>query len=120
MVKNPNFYLLSTSLRADKNSVLDPIQKKTQLVSGRPPSVWTSGLVHNKMILIFIVSLLAISLTLYHLYKVKDNITLLTINGEPVSKAEFITIMSGLRANIYSYFSLKYGANDNIRSHDLS
>ena len=66
------------------------------------------------IILTTIVLLIVISLTLNHLVKSKDNSTVLTINGEPVSEDEFSLIMSGLRANVFSYFSQKYGAKDNI------
>jgi hypothetical protein len=41
-----------------------------------------------------------------------DDDTVLTINGEPVSIAEYLHIMSGERANVFSYFSQKYGAKD--------
>lgn len=36
------------------------------------------------------------------------------MNEEPISLAEFLNVMSGSRANIYSYFSSKYGVTDNV------
>lgn len=64
------------------------------------------------VILIFVISLLTISSILNHLTTVKDNDTILTVNGEQVSLNEFLTVLSGLRSNTYSYFSQKYGSTD--------
>jgi hypothetical protein len=66
------------------------------------------------IILTLIVSLVAISLILNHLFTLKEDDTILTVNGEPVSIAEFLHTRSGLRANTYSYFSQKYDARDNL------
>ena len=43
----------------------------------------------------------------------KNGLIVLTINGEPVSDDEYSLIMSGLRSNVFSYFSQKYQATDN-------
>ena len=41
-----------------------------------------------------------------------DNETVLTINGEPVSKAEYLFVMSGLRTGVFSYFAQKYNTDE--------
>lgn len=66
-------------------------------------------------ILIILVStflLFAILLVILNLNKIEDNDTVLTINGESVSKAEYLFVMSGLRPNVFSYFSRKYGTEE--------
>ncbi len=40
--------------------------------------------------------------------------TVFTVNGEPVSKREFLNVMSGLRANVFTYTAQKYGAKDSV------
>lgn len=40
------------------------------------------------------------------------NEVILTINGESVTKAEFLSIMSSLKGSIYSRFAQKYGVSD--------
>ncbi|MCU0455703.1 MAG: hypothetical protein MUE74_05315 [Bacteroidales bacterium] len=42
--------------------------------------------------------------------KTRDEKILLTVNGEPVTEAEYLHIMAGLRSDIYSFFSVKYGS----------
>jgi hypothetical protein len=66
------------------------------------------------ILLSLIVSLVGISLILNHLFTLTDDDTVFTVNGEPVSIAEFLHVRSGLRAATYSYFSQKYGARDSI------
>jgi len=61
------------------------------------------------IVFISIASLLFFSILLYQSAPLTGNETVLTVNGEPVCHAEFSLIMSGLRANVFSYFSQKYG-----------
>jgi hypothetical protein len=65
------------------------------------------------LILTVLVLLFAVSLVLNKKTTLKEDDTVLTINGEPVSVAEFLNIRSGLRANVYSYFSQKNGTGEN-------
>ena len=44
--------------------------------------------------------------------KINDDDIVLSVNGEPVSKTEYLFIMSGLKANVFSYFSNKHGVEE--------
>jgi hypothetical protein len=46
--------------------------------------------------------------------KCSDNATVFTVNNEPVSKAEFLNEMSGLKSTVFSAFAQKYSVKDNI------
>ena len=65
------------------------------------------------LILTVLVLLFAVLFVLNKKTTLKGDDTVLTINGEPVSVAEFLNIRSGLRANVYSYFSQKNGTGEN-------
>ena len=45
--------------------------------------------------------------------ELKEDEVLLTVRGEPVTAAEYLHVMSGLRSEVYSYFSGKYGTQAN-------
>lgn len=59
--------------------------------------------------------LLSGSLIVSHSSKYSGEATVFTVNGEPVSKDEFLNVMSGLRANVFSYFVQKYGVADSSK-----
>ncbi|MDQ0897816.1 peptidylprolyl isomerase [Paenibacillus sp. V4I7] len=59
--------------------------------------------------------LLSASLIVSHSSKYSGGATVFTVNGEPVSKDEFMNVMSGLRANVFSYFVQKYGVTDSAK-----
>lgn len=59
--------------------------------------------------------LLSASLIVIHSSKYTGDATVFSVNEEPVSKDEFLNVMSGLRANVFSYFVRKYGAADSTK-----
>ncbi len=64
-------------------------------------------------VLASVILLTAILLIINKVTAVKDDDAVLTVSGEPVSKAEYLFIMSGLKSDVYSYFVNKYGAEEN-------
>jgi hypothetical protein len=71
----------------------------------------------TKMNLAVIISVIGIllSVILFSINKpsnVNDDDTVLTVNGEPVSMAEYLNIMSGARTKVFSYISQKFGVTD--------
>lgn len=68
-------------------------------------------------IFITLVGMILIIATVSIIYYIKftsDNIAILTVNDEPISKAEFLNVMDGEKARIYSYYAQKYNASDSI------
>ncbi|MDQ0877376.1 hypothetical protein QFZ77_006035 [Paenibacillus sp. V4I3] len=61
------------------------------------------------------VVLLSVSLIVFQSNKYSGEATVFTVNGEPVSKDEFLNVMPGLRANVFSYFVQKYGVTDSAK-----
>ncbi|KRF42744.1 peptidyl-prolyl cis-trans isomerase [Paenibacillus sp. Soil787] len=59
--------------------------------------------------------LLSASLIVFHSNKYAGDATVFSVNGEPVSKDEFLNVMSGSRANVFSYFVQKHGVKDSAK-----
>lgn len=80
-------------------------------------AISSKKVVKNKRIVILVSILVMVlaavtSLIIYNSKKSVANETVVTINGEAVSTEEFRQVMSGLKANAFSYFVQKYGAKD--------
>lgn len=62
------------------------------------------------LVIVFIISVLISFIITTK--KIKDDEIVLSVNGEPVTKNEYLFFLSGLRANVFSYFSNKYGVEE--------
>jgi len=70
------------------------------------------GVLTTFIILIPALLIAGIYLIINNIERPRDNDTVFTINDEPVSKAEYLFIMSGLKANVFSYFVQKHDAKE--------
>jgi len=65
------------------------------------------------MIFILYSALLFVSAVSCSSEELKVDEVLFTVRGEPVTAAEYLHVMSGLKSEVYSYFSGKYGPSVN-------
>ena len=83
-------------------------------------SKWINLIFKKKILFAVVLPLLAAvllsgSFIVSHSSKYSGEATVFTVSGEPVSKDEFLNVMSGLRANVFSYFVQKYGVSDSAK-----
>lgn len=72
-----------------------------------------SGDGFSSLIFIFCCVLFFVSVSSCGTEELKDDEVLFSVREEPVTAAEYLHIMSGLRSEVYSYFSGKYGQDMN-------
>jgi len=63
-------------------------------------------------ILVAVFLMIVLFFLIVYAMKIKDDDIVLSINGEPVTKTEYLFFMSGLKAKVFSYFSNKYGVEE--------
>lgn len=72
--------------------------------------VWI-GIFITLVSMILIISTVSI---IYYFKFTSENITVLTVDGEPVSKDEFLSFMDSEKAKVYSYYAQRYNASDSM------